>query len=234
MIWRLTLGSYGIPIFSEVSSWIQGIPPPKWRSFVGVSQIGESFTEMGDNLLRACLNAGLKSGDRILDVGCGIGKLPLAILARYGPDHFQYDGFDPTYHGILWCRKRFRNYPNFRFKWINLYHPEYNKPGQFDPASFRFQYPDSTFDFVVLMSVFTHMKLSEVANYLREIHRVLKPGGRVWASYFLDGSHVAGSVHDSNSVMALYSLNRFSILNLYRSPLRSPTSDYQDLIIAKK
>ncbi len=48
-----------------------------------------------------------------------------------------------------------------------------------------FPYADETFGFVFLVSVFTHLLPREVANYLSEISRVLKPGGCCFASWFI-------------------------------------------------
>ena len=45
-------------------------------------------------------------------------------------------------------------------------------------SEYTFPYEDGEFDVVVLTSVFTHMLPDDVAHYLDEIARVLKPGGR--------------------------------------------------------
>jgi ubiquinone/menaquinone biosynthesis C-methylase UbiE len=52
-------------------------------------------------------------------------------------------------------------------------------------ADYHFPYEDDTFDVVVLISVFTHMVPVEVDHYISEIARVLKPGGHIFATYFL-------------------------------------------------
>src|SRR5262249_6440676 len=49
---------------------------------------------------------------------------------------------------------------------------------------FVFPYADASFDFVFLTSVFTHMLPAEVAQYLREVRRVLRPAGRCPAAFF--------------------------------------------------
>lgn len=51
--------------------------------------------------------------------------------------------------------------------------------------SFKFPYTSSFFDIVFLFSVFTHMDKSEIGNYLSEIFRVLKPGGRCLCTFFI-------------------------------------------------
>jgi len=48
-------------------------------------------------------------------------------------------------------------------------------------------WPDHTFDFVFATSVFEHV--SDQGLAYREIHRVLKPGGRVLNIFPQNGSH---------------------------------------------
>jgi ubiquinone/menaquinone biosynthesis C-methylase UbiE len=61
----------------------------------------------------------------------------------------------------------------------------YNPGGRIRPDDYRFPFPDSSFDLVLLKSVFTHMMPVAVETYLREISRVLKTGGRSVITYFL-------------------------------------------------
>ncbi len=44
---------------------------------------------------------------------------------------------------------------------------------------------DESFDFAFAHSVFTHLPADSVANYLGETHRVLRPGGILYATWFL-------------------------------------------------
>jgi ubiquinone/menaquinone biosynthesis C-methylase UbiE len=44
---------------------------------------------------------------------------------------------------------------------------------------------DHSVDRIFAASVFTHLFEPEVAHYLREFARVLKPGGKIYASFFL-------------------------------------------------
>jgi ubiquinone/menaquinone biosynthesis C-methylase UbiE len=52
-------------------------------------------------------------------------------------------------------------------------------------SEYRFPFEPSAFDYVFLTSVFTHMLPADVEHYLREIARVLKPGGHALITYFL-------------------------------------------------
>jgi SAM-dependent methyltransferase len=129
--------------------------------------------------------AGLHPGSRVLDVGCGIGRMAVPLTEVLHPDQGFYEGFDVVKTGIDWCQNRITpDFPHFRFQYVPLLNDLYRTDGG-DATTFRFPYPDAHFDLVILTSVFTHMLPDETEHYLKEIHRVLQPGGRVFASFFL-------------------------------------------------
>jgi SAM-dependent methyltransferase len=68
---------------------------------------------------------------------------------------------------------------------VDLYNKTYHPRGKVPPKDFRFPYPDASFDFAFLTSVFTHMLPDDVAHYAREIARTLRPGGTALATFFL-------------------------------------------------
>jgi len=61
----------------------------------------------------------------------------------------------------------------------------YNPRGTVAAAEYRFPFPDQFFSFVIVTSVFTHMLPGDVEHYLDEIVRVLRPGGTLFATFFL-------------------------------------------------
>jgi SAM-dependent methyltransferase len=97
-----------------------------------------------------------------------------------------YAGFDIVRDGVDWCRREITPaFPHFRFQHADIFNSCYNPGGKLQPADFRFPYPDASFDFVFLTSVFTHMLPRDVEHYLTEIVRVMRPGARCLISYFL-------------------------------------------------
>jgi SAM-dependent methyltransferase len=157
------------------------LTPPRRMNFVGVGD----FVDTGDEFLGHFVTlAALQPGDRVLDVGCGIGRIARP-LAAYLDASGSYDGFDVNAEGIAWCREHYAPYPNFRFAVADLHNRRYNPGGTQTAAEFRFPYGDASFDLVVLTSVFTHLLPPETDHYLAEIARVLAPGGRVFATFFL-------------------------------------------------
>jgi SAM-dependent methyltransferase len=158
--------------------------PPRRLDFVGHSD----FVETGDEFLTHLVElAGLQPEDRVLDVGCGIGRMARPLAGYLAPQG-SYDGFDVDRRGIGWCRRRYRRHANFRFRVADLYNRRYNPAGAHSAAEYRFPYDDGSFDVVLCASVVTHLLEGEADHYLAEIARVLAPGGRALITFFvLDG-----------------------------------------------
>ena len=156
--------------------------PPAALRFVGSGDfeaIGDQFVEHFRVL------GGLQPGHRVLDVGCGIGRMAIP-LTRYLSPTGSYEGFDIVAHGIAWCsRKITPRFPNFRFRLVPVRNDDYNPGGTRAAHTFAFPYADASFDFVFLTSVFTHMMPGDIDNYMREIGRVLAPGGTSFVTWFL-------------------------------------------------
>jgi SAM-dependent methyltransferase len=155
--------------------------PPRRLEHVGHSD----FVATGDEFARHFVTlGGLRPSDRVLDVGCGIGRMARPLTTLLGPDG-TYDGFDIDAGGVAWCREHYAAHPRFRFQAVDVANPRYNPGGALPAHAFRFPYDDGSFDFVLLTSVFTHLLPGDVNHYLGEIARVLVPGGRLFATFFL-------------------------------------------------
>lgn len=156
--------------------------PPRGRIFIGSGD----FVRAGEEIKKQLIDlGGLQPGSRVLDVGCGIGRVAVP-LTGFLDDEGSYEGFDIVKSAIRWCTQKIHSsYPNFRFTHIDLKNDLYNLGTNREAKDFVFPYGDGEFDLVFLTSVFTHMLLADVENYLEQIHRVLKPGGTCFATFFM-------------------------------------------------
>jgi SAM-dependent methyltransferase len=155
--------------------------PPRGLSFVG----GGDFTATGREFLGHFIElGGLEPGDRVLDIGCGIGRMAIPLTGYL--EGGSYAGFDVGRAMIRWCRRNITpRHPNFEFEWAPIHNAKYNPFGTLSASEFKFPYPDSSFDFAFATSLFTHLVRDEVRHYLAETARVLKPGGGCLLTFFL-------------------------------------------------
>jgi SAM-dependent methyltransferase len=121
----------------------------------------------------------------VLDIGCGLGRKAIPLL-DYLDGSGRYIGIDIDPDMVEWCTQRIstRN-PRFTFITASIHNSFYNPGGALSPDRYVFPFPDRSFDHVVLWSVFTHLLPETIEHYLAEVHRMLKPGGRMAASFFI-------------------------------------------------
>lgn len=167
----------------------KGLPPLRLRD------VGQGdFRRIGEDLAALLVRNGLEPHHRVLDIGCGVGRLAIPLTRHLTTG--TYDGFDIVKRWIRWCRRNITpKHPNFRFTHADIYNSHYNRSGI--PASeYRFPYADATFDFAFATSVFTHLDVDAARHYLRETHRVLKPGGKLLATFFFIDGDLSGAALD--------------------------------------
>lgn len=171
-----------VDVYEGLSGKRDAITPPKGMIFIGPG----NFKALGEKLKTDFIRfGGLKPEHHVLDIGCGIGRIAIP-LTTYLDKTGSYNGFDIVETGIDWCQKKISpRFPNFQFRHINLRNDLYNLETKVSASEFVFPYGDGAFDFVILTSVFTHMQSAEVAQYLKEIARVLRKGGTCFATFFI-------------------------------------------------
>jgi SAM-dependent methyltransferase len=177
--------------------------PPRSVNFVGDGD----FVETGNEFLEYFIDlGGLQPSHDVLEVGCGIGRMarPLTGYLSTG----SYEGLDIVPSGIRWCERNITSrFPRFRFSLADIRNSEYNRKGTLRASEYSFPYPDGRFDFCALTSVFTHMLAADTDRYLSELSRVLRPGGRTLATFFLlNDESVRAVAAESSSLLFRYGL----------------------------
>ena len=120
---------------------------------------------LGADRVRAVLldYAELRDSDKVLDIGCGTGTL--AVLLKQRHPGVEVTGLDPDPKALARAqRKAERARVRVRFE-----------QGFAD----EIKHSAASFDVVVSSFMFHHLEPDQKAGTLREIRRVLKPGGRL-------------------------------------------------------
>jgi ubiquinone/menaquinone biosynthesis C-methylase UbiE len=129
---------------------------------------------------------GLLPESRVLDIGCGIGRMAVPLTQYLDNEKGSYRGIDPVAGGINWCQKMISAvYPNFEFRHLDIAHSLYNPKGEINGLELVLPFESRQFDFIIMTSVVTHLPDEEVSAYLREVERVLAPGGRLFMTAFV-------------------------------------------------
>ncbi|MGC2968162.1 class I SAM-dependent methyltransferase [Paraburkholderia aspalathi] len=134
--------------------------------------VGGHYQAMGQIQCNIVTHVGLKSGMTIFDLGCGSGRLAHA-LGKSGL-LVDYIGTDIVQSLLDYAQTKAPR--NYRFL---LNH------------SLTVPLPDASVDMASAFSVFTHLLHHETYLYLEDLHRVVKPGGRVIFSFleFFEPNH---------------------------------------------
>ena len=201
---------YPIDLFEFICGRKNKYVPNKGDIFIGSGD----FLAQGKHHLEL-LNkyADLNENHSVLDIGCGIGRAAVA-LTQYLSEQGKYEGFDVVEKGILWCKKHItRDFPNFNFQYIPLNNDLYHFTDK-KAEEFVFPYANNSFDTIFLFSVFTHMQPLEVQNYFNEIQRVLKPGGKCLATFFLYDEQIEKGISNTeNKINFPYERGNYKLMN---------------------
>ena len=194
-------------------------PPRRLVGAIG----GGGFEEVGREFLAHFISlGGLEPRERVLDVGCGSGRMaaPLTAYLTSG----SYEGFDIVGDTVRWCQTRITpRFPRFRFQKSDVRSEVFNPRGSFLASEYRFPFEDASFDFVFLTSVFTHMLPEDMEHYLSETARVLKVGGRCLITFFLLNEESLALIASGKAAL------RFPF---ERNGFRTNSADHPELAIA--
>ena len=205
------------------------LPPGDLRVHYYGTWSRERFTRACADVKGELMSRGLQPQHRVLDVGSGIGNLALALT---GYLQGGYDGIEIHPEAVAWCQQHIsRAHPTFRFHRADLVSHAYNPEGISPAASYRFPFPDRQFDFIFLGSVFTHMMPDAVEQYLREISRLLAPGGMCVATYFLLNDETRPGVDAFRSFMSFGVQHPSGVCRLHESAVPESAVAFEEAFV---
>jgi SAM-dependent methyltransferase len=162
---RLTLvyaAHYEVQPALDRSGLHSRMPPPEVHSMARVPEAAGGSPEYADLVVDALAATGfqLAAGRAGLDFGCSSGRV-VRVLATAFPE-LSWHGCDPIPDAIQWARE---NLPGIRFERSPEYPP--------------LPYEDGAFDFVFAISIWSHFSETAALDWLEEMRRVIRPGGRL-------------------------------------------------------
>jgi ubiquinone/menaquinone biosynthesis C-methylase UbiE len=108
--------------------------------------------------------AGVQPGESVLDVGCGTGTQAVVAKACVG-ESGRVVGIEPSLEMVTYARRKARRCGLV----VDI------QPGVIEQLA----YPDQSFDVILCVIVLHHMPDDTKRQGIKEMARVLKPGGRV-------------------------------------------------------
>jgi SAM-dependent methyltransferase len=132
------------------------------------------WDELGRLQLTFLIEEGLRPEHHLLDVGCGPLRAGAHFVRFLEPS--RYYGVDKNQDALEEARERELTAAEIVEK----------RPTLVAMSDFGFERLGQQFDYAIAQSVFTHLYLNEIARCLLNIEKALKPGGKFYATFFLN------------------------------------------------
>lgn len=162
------------------------LPPPELRFCGPAFRDDATFVESADAEARRLVGLGATKESRILEIGCGPGRLPIGIIRVIG-EVDSYVGIDISRRSIRWCTRHIqREHPSFAFHRVDAQHDRYNPDGPVMDESFTLPIPDDYFDVVYLHSVVANMIERDVRIYSHLFRKTMRPGALLFFTAFVE------------------------------------------------
>lgn len=177
----------------------QLIPPEEIRVWVGPFKDEEDYLKWGQASFNDLTRHSMSPDDSVLELGCGCGRIAIHIAPYLSPKG-QYVGIDCVAVLLEWCKANISpRFPNCKFIFIDVVAKAHNPYGRIPASEFTFPFPNRAFTFAFAVSLFTHMTIDGIANYISETARVLHSGSRFLATYLLLNEHSRKGIREGTA-----------------------------------
>lgn len=150
--------------------------------------IGGMWDEIGGLQLRWLIENGMEPHHRLLDVGCGAGRLAVKAVPYLLPHHYFGQDISPAL--LTAARQEIEN----------VCASDRIGPGTFVTSS-DFKAPSAdSFDFIMAQSVFTHLGLDRFALCLNSMSARIADSGKFYATFFACGAKEITRFHERGGV----------------------------------
>jgi len=163
------------------------------------------FVTIGESTVAWLIEEGLEPDDNVLEIGCGIGRMAVPLLRHL--DTGSYVGIEIDPQKVEYCRATVGKLAaNFTFEHADVFNRYYNPEGRLRGREYVFPFEPESFDFVFLISVFTHMLPADMEHYLAQIASVMAPGAVCISSFLLTPTPMGPPMHRVSDVCEILDL----------------------------
>lgn len=145
---------------------------------------------------------GLNRNSRMLEIGCSSGRTVIGLTHKAGPIA-EYVGVDTKPYNIWWCNKYIAKKNKYcKFIHVDLKHIMFNQNGAIElDENFRYPLSGNHFDIVYLNSILPNNIDTEIKLLAKEFYRLLKPGGKLFLTTFIEENVPPMTENPENYVM---------------------------------
>jgi ubiquinone/menaquinone biosynthesis C-methylase UbiE len=180
------------------------ILPPKEMRLMGEKFYNDKF------FLDSSLHEGARfvnelkvnANTEILEIGCASGRSVIGLVEKVKSVK-RYVGLDAQLRNVNWCNKYIASkYKYCEFNFIDLWHILFNPNGTLKlDDNFKLNFDAESFDLLYLNSVLPNSVDWEIRIFAKEYFRLLRPGGTLFLTDFIEENVPDMTENPENYVM---------------------------------
>lgn len=179
------------------------IPPLPMREAVGPTDPAAFDNPSGRPIFP---EVPLEAYDSVFDFGCGCGRLARQLIQQR-PRPRSYLGVDLHRPLVEWAQDNLApRAEGFAFTHHDVRYDPWN-PGEDKPDVAAFPAAAGSHSLVIAFSVFTHLVEAHAEHYMREVARILQPGGAFYSTWLLFDKQLFPMMQDFQNALYINDLN---------------------------